>query len=38
MTTDPLSGPFMSRKDLTDYSDMPGYAIPVERAGEEGES
>ena len=26
MTTDPLLGPFMTTK-LTDYRDMPGYAI-----------
>jgi hypothetical protein len=25
--TDPLAGPFMSRKDLTDYPDEPGWAI-----------
>jgi hypothetical protein len=26
-TANPLDGPFMTAKDLTDYSDEPGYAI-----------
>jgi hypothetical protein len=25
---DPLAGPFMTSRQLTDYSDEPGYAIP----------
>jgi hypothetical protein len=25
---DPLTGPFMTGRQLTDYRDMPGYAIP----------
>jgi hypothetical protein len=28
-TRNPLDGPFMSAKALTDSSDMPGYAIPA---------
>jgi len=35
-TTDPMAGPFMTARDLTDYSDEPGYAIlPDERSGEQ---
>ena len=28
MTTDPLAGPFLTGRELTDYSDTEGYAIP----------
>jgi hypothetical protein len=28
-TTNPLDGPFPAGRELTDYRDMPGYAIPV---------
>ena len=26
--TDPLAGPFLTREQLCDYSDEPGWAIP----------
>lgn len=27
MTANPLDGPFMTGRQMTDYSDQPGYAI-----------
>jgi hypothetical protein len=37
MTADPLAGPFPTSLMLTDYSDMPGYAILLPDLGPEGE-
>lgn len=28
MTPDPLAGPFPTSRDLTDYSDDEGFAVP----------